>query len=479
MSATAYGDASAATFTPALKRLSVVVILGAVLTILDTTIVNVAIDTLGRDFHVTVATIQWVATGYMLALSLVIPTTGWAIERFGVRRLWFGALLLFLAGSALSGAAWSAGSLIFFRVLQGFAGGVILPVGQTMLAREAGPQRIGRVMSVIAVPALLGPVLGPVIGGALVDGLSWRWIFYVNLPVGALALAAAWRWLGPDPETRPDTPIDRLGIALLSPGLAAFVYGVSEAGNAGIGATQTVVGTFAGLALIAAFVVHALRARHPLIDVRLFADRTFSATGATMFLFIGTLFAGMFLFPLYEQSLRGQSALQAGLLLAPQGLAAMVAMPLGGKLSDAVGPRLLVLVGLAFAAVGNLAFTQVGSETSQALLALSGIPRGIGMGLAFPSLLGAAYRTLSHAAIPRATTTVNILQRVGGAIATAVFAVILQAGLDDGRGADAFATTFWWVLAVTVATAVPALLLPRRPAEGAAGADAAAEAVAA
>ena len=257
MSDTAYG--SEKVFTPRLKRLSAVVILGSMMTILDTTIVNVAIHTLGSDFKVSVATIQWVATGYLLALSMVIPITGWAIERYGVRRLWLGSLVLFLAGSMLSGAAWSAGSLIFFRVLQGFAGGVILPVGQTILARESGPDKLGRVMGVIAVPALLGPVLGPVIGGAIIDGLSWRWIFYVNLPVGIVALAAALRWLGPDTHARLDKRLDRVGLALLSPGLAAFVYGLSEAGISGFASAKAIVGTAVGLVLIVAFVIHARR----------------------------------------------------------------------------------------------------------------------------------------------------------------------------------------------------------------------------
>src|SRR5215211_8853972 len=301
LSDTPYGETEAKTFTPRLIRLSAVAISGVIMTILDTTIVNVAIHTLGRDFHASVATIQWVATGYLLALSLVIPLSGWAIERFGVRRLWFGALVLFVAGSVLSGAAWSAGSLIFFRILQGAAGGIIMPVAQTMLAREAGPSRMGRVMSVIAVPALLGPVLGPVIGGAIVDGISWRWIFYVNVPVGIVALLAAWRWLGEDAEHGSDAPIDAVGIALLSPGLAGFVYGLSEAGNVGFGAPRVLIACIAGLALIAAFVVHALRRRNPLIDVRLFTDRTFAAAGGTTLVFVGTLFAGMLLFPLYEQ----------------------------------------------------------------------------------------------------------------------------------------------------------------------------------
>jgi EmrB/QacA subfamily drug resistance transporter len=477
VSDTAYGETRAKTFTPRLIRLSAVVISGVIMTILDTTIVNVAIHTLGRDFDVSVATIQWVATAYLLAMALVIPLSGWAIERFGVRRLWFGSLILFLVGSVLSGAAWSAESLIVFRVLQGAAGGIMMPVGQTMLAREAGPSRMGRVMSVIAVPALLGPVLGPVIGGAIVDGLSWRWIFYVNVPVGIGALLAAWRWLGPDTEHRSDTPLDAVGIALLSPGLAAFVYGLSEAGNVGFGAPRVLIASIAGLALIVAFVVHALRKRNPLIDVRLFADRTFAAAGGTTLVFVGTLFAAMFLFPLYEQGLRGLSALDAGLLLAPQGLAAMIAMPVGGKLGDTIGPRQMVLAGLAFAAVGTLAFTQLAGDTNQALLALSGIPRGIGMGLAFPSLLGSSYRTLTHAEIPKASTTINILQRLGGAIGTAIFAVILQHGLDAGHGASAFGDTFWWVLGLTVATAIPAMLLPSGPAREQAPGEAEAEPV--
>jgi MFS family permease len=172
----------------------------------------------------------------------------------------------------------------------------------------------------------------------------------------------------------------------------------------------------------------------------------------------------MFLFPLYEQGLRGLSALDAGLLLAPQGLAAMIAMPIGGKLGDTIGPRQMVLTGLAFAALGTIAFTQLSGDTSQALLALSGIPRGIGMGLAFPSLLGSSYRTLTHADIPKASTTINILQRLGGAVGTAIFAVILQHGLDAGHGASAFGDTFWWVLGLTVLTAIPAMLLPAGPA---------------
>ncbi|MEA2168153.1 MAG: hypothetical protein QOF76_1453, partial [Solirubrobacteraceae bacterium] len=162
---------------------AVVVVIGVIMSILDTTIVNVALRTLSRELHASLDTVQWVATGYLLALATVIPLAGWASERFGSKAVWMWSVALFGLGSILCGLAWSAGSLIFFRVLQGFGGGMIMPVGMSVLTQTAGPQRVGRVMSVIGVPMLLGPILGPVIGGLIVDNASWRWIFYVNVPI--------------------------------------------------------------------------------------------------------------------------------------------------------------------------------------------------------------------------------------------------------------------------------------------------------
>src|SRR5436190_9145244 len=179
-------------------RLGVVVVIGTIMAILDATIVNVAIPTLGREFHASISTIQWVMTAYLLAFASVIPLTGWSTDRFGAKRVWIASLVVFMAGSALAGSAWSIEALIAFRVVQGLGGGLLLPVGQTILAQAAGPQRIGRVMSVVGVPMLLAPIFGPVIGGAIVDQVSWRWVFFVNLPVGVAAVLLAWRLL---PET--------------------------------------------------------------------------------------------------------------------------------------------------------------------------------------------------------------------------------------------------------------------------------------
>src|SRR3954452_5598147 len=215
----------------ALMRIASVVVLGTIMSILDTTIVNVAIETLGRDLGASRSAVQWVSTGSLLALATVIPLPGWSMERFGGRFMWMLSVALFLVGSVLCGLAWSTGSLIVFRVLQGFGGGMIMPVGQAILAQAAGPERMGRIMSVIGVPTLLGPILGPVIGGLIVDNFSWRWIFFVNVPAGLIALTLAWRILPrADLSRRGSAVLDVRGLLLLSPGLACLVYGLSQVG---------------------------------------------------------------------------------------------------------------------------------------------------------------------------------------------------------------------------------------------------------
>jgi EmrB/QacA subfamily drug resistance transporter len=210
-------------------RISAVVIVGSIMSILDTTIVNVALDTLSRDLGASISQIQWVVTGYMLSLAAVIPVTGWAAQRFGAKRVYISSLVLFTAGSALCGLASSTTELVVFRVIQGIGGGMILPIGQLMMADAAGPERMGRVMSIVAVPAMLAPILGPTIGGLIVDNASWRWIFYVNLPIGIIAVLAALRTL-PSVQRGAGAVKKRLdarGLALMATGLPLLTYGLA------------------------------------------------------------------------------------------------------------------------------------------------------------------------------------------------------------------------------------------------------------
>src|SRR3954465_5145194 len=451
-------------FTPEVIGLAVAFVLGAVLTILDATIVNVAVPVLARDLHVSISTIQWVPTIYLLSLAAVIPVSGWATERYGAKRVWLTALALFVLGSLLCAAGQSIGQLLVARVVQGAGGGLVMPVGQAMLARAAGPHRMGRVMSVVGVPMLLAPIAGPVIGGALVDAASWRWIFLVNLPVGAIALAMSLRLLRASTGHR-GARLDRRGFALLPPGppagLALSVYGLSDAAARGNIAGRPAAALLAGIALVAAYVVHARRTARPLLDVRLFADRNFGAASAANFFLGVALFAVMLLLPLYLQTVRGRTPLQTGLLLIPQGLGAALAMPVAGALTDRLGARRVVVSGIFVAAAGLALFTQLGASTSYVFFCVALLLVGAGLGATITPAMAAGFRDLDPSAMPQASSAIATVQRLAGSVGTALLAGVLQHQLrTQHSAATAFDRTFVVALLLTAVALIPALLLP-------------------
>jgi EmrB/QacA subfamily drug resistance transporter len=459
-----------------------VVVCGAVMTILDSTIVNVAIERLAVVFDARLSTIQWVSTAYLLALASMIPLAGWAVDRFGTRRVFMGATAAFVGGSLLCGLAWSAGSLIAFRVLQGLGGGMVMPVGMTILARTAGQDRMGRVMALVGVPMLLAPAIGPVLGGALLDGASWRLIFFINLPIGVLALVLAARVLPRETGSRGEA-LDVLGLALLSPGLAALVAGLAAPAG---GALAHVLWLGAGSILIAAFAWHALRVENPLIDLRIFRDRVVAAATATVLLFGAAFFGSLLLLALYYQLARDFSALDTGLVLAAQGVGAMLTMPVAGKLTDRTGAGSVVRFGVVLVIAGTIPFAFVADDVPGWLLVLGLFLRGAGMGATLMPAMAAAYQALPPEAMARAASALEIVQRAGATFGIALLAVILQHGLttrvpgfhgtlstvEDASPAvraelaepltAAAGHTFTWALVLTAVTLVPALLLPRR-----------------
>src|SRR4051794_12483589 len=311
-----------------------VVVLGAIMSILDITVVSVALPTFQDVFDTSYANVAWTMTGYTLALATVIPLSGWAADRFGPKRMYMTALVLFVLGSALCSTAWNIGSLITFRVLQGLGGGMLMPVGMAIMTRAAGPERIGRVMAVLGVPMLLGPIGGPILGGWLIDTASWHWIFLINVPIGVIALVYAFLVL-PKDDPRPSESFDFVGVLMMSPGLALFLYGVSSIPAEGkVGTPKVLLPALIGLALVVSFVFYSFKPKHPLLDLRLFRNRNLAISILTMFLFAVAFFGGLLLVPTYFQQIRGESVLRAGLLVAPQGIGAMLTMPIAGTLSD-------------------------------------------------------------------------------------------------------------------------------------------------
>jgi len=455
---------NAAGLTPEVRGALLALIVGGIAAILDSTMVTLALHTLVVSLHSTDGTIQWVTTGYLLAMAVAIPVTGWAESRWGGQRAWMAALVVFVAGSVLCALSWSAASLIGFRVLQGFAAGLIFPLMQTLGVRAAGGRASSSLIAAVSLPLALGPILGPVIGGVILNWLSWRWLFLVNVPVVAAGLALAWRLLPPD---RPDPAagrarLDVTGLALLAPALAGILLGLSNLSeDGGIGHASVIVPMLAGIALLGAFAAWALCAgdRQPIVDIRLLRLRSLGTASAVLFTAGAAMYAGMFLLPLYYQQLHGETVLRAGLLLIPQGVGSLASRLTVGKLVARLGARLVTIASFLVAAAATVPFAFAGPDTSLWPLGAVLLIRGFGIGTVLVPPMSVAYQDVPRAGIPHATMNTRITQQVGASFGVAIVAVALQSLLAHGA-TGAFQGAFWWAIGITIAALIPALALP-------------------
>jgi EmrB/QacA subfamily drug resistance transporter len=490
----------------AVLKIAGVVVLGAIMSILDITVVNVALPTFQQEFAtdgqpLPYSTVAWTVTAYTLALATVIPLTGWAADRFGTKRLYMLALFLFTAGSVLCASASTIEMLIGFRVLQGLGGGMLMPLGMTIMTRAAGPHRMGRLMAILGVPMLLGPILGPILGGWLIENASWHWIFLINLPIGLVALGAAFALL-PRDNPSPSESFDVVGMLLMSPGLALFLYGVSSIpGEGTFWSRKVAVPATIGVLMLLTFVWYSFKPKHPLLDLRLFRNRNLTVATITMFLFAAAFFGGLLLVPTYFQQVRGLSTLQAGLLVAPQGIGAMLTMPIAGALVDRVPVGRIVPFGLLLITGGMFALTQITATTPYAYFVVVLFVMGLGMGGTMMPIMTSALKTLTSHEVARGSTLLNITQQVASSIGVAVMSVLLTSGLKSselvqagqklatdpaaaqqdpgvvallqqyGQGfeaavkeamAAAFAQTYWVAAFLVALTLVSALFLPRK-----------------
>ncbi|GAA1358325.1 MDR family MFS transporter [Arthrobacter rhombi] len=447
-------------------KLLAALIVGGITAILDTTIVAIGIHTLTVQLHATISTIQWVSTGYLLALAVAIPLVPWAQARFGGKRLWLFGLGLFVVGSVLCACAWNPASLIGFRILQGLGGGIMFPLMQTLAMQHIEREAMARTMAVVSLPIALGPILGPVLGGFVLNWLDWRWLFLINVPVGVTGLVLALLYIKRDQPQRkePVQRLDVIGVVLLVPALAGLLYALSNVHAAGgFGRSDVLLPGIGGAMLLAGFTAWAIRrAGAALVDLRLLGVRSVRASSITLVAVGAVLLASTFLLPLFLQELRGYGVLDAALLLIPQGVGSLLARVVAGKLVDQFGARWVAVVGFMVIAAATVPFALANTGTSLWLLETSLFVRGLGLGVVLIPVMTVAYLDIRPEQMPHASAITRIVQQLGGAFGTALIAVVLTAAATRTNPAAGYAAAFWWTTAITGAAIGLSLLLPAR-----------------
>ncbi len=409
--------------------LAMVVILGVFMSILDQTIVNIAIPRLQTAFGADVHEVQWVLTAYIVAQGVAVPTAAYFADTLGIKRFYIISLALFTIGSALCGLAWSLPILIVFRVLQGLGGAALFPLSITLLFRVFPPQERGTAMGFFGVPALLAPAIGPTLGGYLVTFVGWQAIFFINVPIGILAVILSIFFIR---EYRPEgqTRFDPVGFIFVSIGLITLLYGLSSASTDGWGSTTVIGFLSVGLLSLAIFVAAELiianRGGQPLLDLRLFANGPFRTSQIASFFVIFSLFGGLFLFPLYLQNIRGLSAFQSGLILLPQALAAMVSVIIGGRLVDRIGVRAVMIPGLLILALATWQLTFISISSSYGWLQLMFVLRGIALGLTVQPLTVAMMSEISQRQLAQASSLSTVNRAVASSFGIALLATVVQ-----------------------------------------------------
>jgi EmrB/QacA subfamily drug resistance transporter len=414
-----------------------VAVIGSFMSVLDSTIVNIALATLGDAFHESVNTIQWVVTAYLLALGVSIPIAGYLADRFGPRRVFTASLAAFTAGSFLCGIAPNLQVLIVFRVVQGLGGGSLLPLAMAMVFNAFPAGERGKAMGMMGVPTLLAPAIGPTLGGWLVEDVSWRWIFYVNIPIGIAAVALALLWLPKDNPQHPagNRKFDVTGILLSALGTSLVLYSVSEIPDKGWDSSVVLITGALGLIALLAFGWVELHVADPVLDIRLFRSAAFFSANVANCLLSASLFTGTFLVPLFLQGVAGKSPIEAGFAIVPRALAAAAFMPVGGRLYDRFGVKLPTALGLAILLPASLALVTINVDYAGWWLATILIFIGIGLGLSAMPLSAACLAAAGPAAGARASSLVNVTRQLVASMGVAVVATFLASRITAHSGA--------------------------------------------
>ncbi|MEO9139491.1 MAG: MDR family MFS transporter [Jatrophihabitans sp.] len=440
---------------------SVVFVLALFMNIMDITIVNVALPQLGRDLSVDPTAVSAVSIGYLVSLAVVIPASGWLGDRFGSKRVLLTAIVLFTVASALCGAAQTFGQLVGFRVLQGVGGGMLTPVGMAMLYRTFPPAQRVRAASILVIPTAFAPAIGPVLGGVLVDNLSWRWVFYVNLPIGALALAFGLIFVR-EQKGPPAGRFDRRGFLLSGVGFAGLMYGISEGPRRGWSDPTILVATVVGAVLLVALIATQLRTHDPLLKLRLFGDRLFRSTNIVSFLGTAAFLGTLYLVALFFQDGLGLSALNSGLSTFPEAIGVMFGAQSASRLLyPRLGPRRVMVGGLLGVAVTIGLMSQVDSRADMPWMRVLMFVLGLAMSHVFVPAQAAAFARISNDDTAGGSTLFNAIRQLGGAVGVAVLTSAIAAvgvrHVVDGHDVPNLAAYHAGFLVASAATLVAAI----------------------
>jgi EmrB/QacA subfamily drug resistance transporter len=410
---------------PYMWQALIVVIIGSFMAMLDATVVNIALPRIITVFNASVDTAQFVSTAYMIALAIIMPATGYLSDTFGTKRIYLISMFLFTVGSLLCGLSWSVESLIVFRVLQGLGGGMMMPLGMTVIYKTVPREKLGLATGIFGLPLVFAPVIGPTVGGYIVEYVDWRFIFTLNLPIGIIGLFLGGLLLR-ETGLLPDLHFDLRGFILSGVGFSALFYGLANAPNWGWGNWQTVLFLVGGGALLVGWIVTELSIRQPLLELRVLKNPTYALSTMINFVVTLGLFSSMLLLPLFLQNTRGIGAMETGLLLFPQALASGFMMPISGRLLDKIGARPLIVTGLLILAYGTYQLGSIDVTSPDSWLREMLVLRGIGMGLVMMPAMTVAMNTLPPHLVARGSALTNVLRQLFGAFGTAVFVTILQ-----------------------------------------------------
>lgn len=401
--------------------------LGAIAPMLDSTMVNIAIDKLTKDFNTTLNIIQWAVTGYVLAMAIAVPVSGWLMNKYNGKKVFIGAVIAFGITSILAGVSWNVTSFILFRLVQGFSAGIITPLMSTLLVKTAGQENLGKVMAIVSTPMIFGPILGPVLGGFIVQGASWHWIFFINVFIVAIAVPLMLRSIPDFAPFNKDSGLDVIGIIVLSLISAALIYGITKAADHAAFTNRESM-LWVGIGLIFAivyFVYNRIRNNRTVLPLNLFAHKSFSVASIGLFLANIAILGPMLILPLFFQTFRHFTAIEAALALIPQGVGMLVTRPLIGKMIDKIGAKSVVLVSLVLSLLGSVPLIFVTGHTRMIWISLILFIRGTGVGGVMLPLTSDAYTGLNDTQLPEAGVGINIIENLGSSFGSAVIATVV------------------------------------------------------